>query len=213
MKEAQIMKIFIFGIVLHYILSGNVTVLDKETKYDNPIYRNFFSIPNTSMAISANGGEFNKLYLAFDDDQPDKGWISVGTQGADYKNLDTKIEYESLTNHLLFTFEKTSLIDRMIYRTTHIQLSCPILGYPKTLKVYYRLKNDEGHFDEDENDFVLADDIISEPTNKTVLFTFKKTIKCDQLKLEWNQTSYCDNYYKNPLHIAIVYQFSFIVLI
>ena len=196
MKEAQIMKIFIFGIVLHYILSGNVTVLDKESRYENPIYRNFFSIPNTSMVISANGGEFNKLYLAFDDDEPEKGWISVGSQGTEYQNLDTKIKYESLTNHLLFTFEKTSLINRMIYRTTHVPLNCPVLGYPKVLKVYCRMRNDEGEFEEDESDFVLADDIISEPTNKTVLFNFKKTFKCDQLKLEWNQTNYCDTYYK-----------------
>ena len=196
MKEAQIMKIFIFAITLHYILSGNVTIIEKDSRYANPIYRNFFSISNNSMSISANGGEFRKLYLAFDDDLPEEGWISVGTQGTEYTNIETKIEYKSLKNHLLFTFEKTSLINRMIYRTTPLLLSCPYLGYPKLLKVYYRVKNDEGKFEEDESDFVLADEILSEPTNKTVLFTFKNTIKCDQLKLEWNQTTYCDTYYK-----------------
>ena len=196
MKEDQIMKFFIFGILLHYILSGNVTLIENDSKYLNPIYRNFFSIPNTSMEMLANGGEFNALYLAFDDELPEKGWISVGSQGESYTNSKTKIKYDSLSNNLIFTFEKTSLINRMIYRTTALPLTCAILGYPKELKIYYRMRNDEGGFDEEENDFILADDIISEPTNKTVLFTFKETIKCDQIKLEWNQTTYCDNFYK-----------------
>ena len=197
MKEDKIMKLFIIGILLHFALSGNVTLIEKDSKYENALYRNFFTIPNTSMAISANGGEFNPLYLAFDDDLPEKGWISIGSQGEEYTNLNTKIKYESLSNNLIFTFEKTALINRMIYRTTQLFfLSCPILGYPKELKIYFRMRNDKGEFEEEENDFILADDIISEPTNKTVLFTFKETIKCDQIKLEWNQTSYCDSFYK-----------------
>ena len=200
MKETQIMKLFIFGIIFHYIFTGNVTLIEKNSKYENVIYRNFFSIPNTSMVMSANGGEFNPLYLAFDDEQPERGWISVGSQGEEYTNINTKIKYDSLSNNILFTFAKTSLVNRMIYRSVS-QLDRPIIGYPKTLKIYYRMRNDEGEFEE-EDDFILAESIISNATNKTVLFTFEKTIKCDQLKLEWNQTNYCDDFYKKRASAA-----------
>ena len=58
------------------------------------------------------------------------------------------------------------------------------------------MRNEDGEFNEDEDDFILADDIISDATNQTVLFTFENIIECDQLKLEWNQTNYCNTYYK-----------------
>ena len=196
------MKLFIFGIILQCIFSGKVKVIETNSKYENALYRNFFSIPNTSMIISANGGEYRALYLAFDDEQPGSGWISVGSQGEEYTNLNTKVKYDSLTNNLLFTFRKTSLINRMIYRSVSLPYGCPNLGYPRTLKVYYRMRNDEGEFEEEEDDFILAESIKSNATNKTVLFTFEKTIKCDQLRLEWNQTSYCDDFYRKRASAA-----------
>ena len=191
-------KIFIFSILFYYVISGYVTLVDEDSKYQNQLYRNFFSISNDSMTYEANGGEFglsNALYQAFSDESKDKGWISVGSQGKEYTNSKTKIKYDSLTNHIIITFDKTSLISKMIYRSMSIVHTCPIIGYPKRLKVYYRMRNEEGGFNQDENDFILADDITSNATNKTVLFNFDSTFKCDQIKLEWNQTSYCS---KNP---------------
>ena len=128
MKAAQIMKLFIFGIILQCIFSGKVKVIETNSNYENALYINFFSIPNTSMIISANGGEYRALHLAFDDEQPGSGWISVGSQGEEYTNLNTKVKYDSLTNNLLFTFGKTSLINRMIYRSVSIPYGCPNLG-------------------------------------------------------------------------------------
>ena len=194
MKANGLVKAFIFSILLHYIISGSVELIEEDSKYLNKIYRNFFTISNDSMTYETNGGEMNALYLAFGEEQT-KGWISAGSQGEEYTNSNTKIKYESLTNYIIITFDKTTLIDRMIYRAMFVQNSCPIVGYPKELKVYYRMRNKEGEFSE-EDDFILADDIVSTATNKTVLFTFEETIESDQIKLEWNQTSYCSNFYK-----------------
>ena len=137
----------------------------------------------------------NSIYFALDEENP-KGWISIGSQGESYTNPKTKISYDPLINHVIFTFNKTVLIDRMIYRTVQMINVCPILGYPKELKIFYRMRNEEGKFNSEENDFILADDIISEATNQTVLFIFENVIKCDQLKLEWIETQYCNNFYK-----------------
>ena len=58
-------------------------------------------------------------------------------------------------------------------------------GYPNELKVYYKLKKPDGTLSDDESDFILADDIISERTGNKVLFIFDQEIVCDQIKLEW----------------------------
>lgn len=201
MKANGIMKLFIFSILLYYMISGNVELIEEKSKYLNSIYRNFFTISNDSMTYKTNGGEMNALYLAFGEEQT-KGWISVGSQGEEYTNANTKVKYESLTNYIIITFDKTTLIDRMIYRAMFVQNTCNIVGYPKELKVYYRMRNKEGEFNEEEDDFILADDIISDATNKTVLFTFEEAIESDQIKLEWNQTSYCSNFYKKRASAA-----------
>ena len=172
MKANGLVKVFIFSILLHYIISGSVELIEEDSKYLNKIYRNFFTISNDSMTYETNGGEMNALYLAFGEEQTE-GWISAGSQGDEYTNSNTKIKYESLTNYIIITFDKTTLIDRMIYRAMFVQNSCPIVGYPKELKVYYRMRNKEGEFSE-EDDFILADDIVSTATNKTVLFRSTK---------------------------------------
>ena len=64
------------------------------------------------------------------------------------------------------------------------------------------MRNASGEFNQDENDFILADDITSNATNKTVLFNFDTPFKCDQIKLEWNQTSYCSNFYDRKASAA-----------
>ena len=201
MKLKHLINIIIISIIFNSVNSGNVTFIEKDSKYENQIYRNFFSISNDSMTYQANGGEMKPLYQAFDDENPD-GWVSVGSQGEKYTNINTKVTYDPLINYIIITFDKTSLIDRMIYRAMIIGLDCPMIGYPKELKIYYRMRNDSGQFNSDEDDFILAEDIISTATNRTVLFTFEKAIKCDQLKLEWNSTYNCKSFYNKRASAA-----------
>ena len=195
MKNYKMFKLLLLSFVQNYVLLGSVTIIEPDSKYNNPTYRKFFSISKDAMKLKPNGGEMKSIQIAIDDEKNESGWISVGSQGDEYTNPD-KVKYDSLTNHIIVTFDKTSLIDRMIYRAVYILNTCSMIGYPKELKVYYRMKNEKGEFSEDEDDFILADDIISEATNKTVLFTFSEAIECDQLKIEWNQTNYCNTYYK-----------------
>ena len=58
-------------------------------------------------------------------------------------------------------------------------------GYPTELKIYYKFKNLNGSFNEDDSEFLLFDDIISEKTENRVLFIFDQELTCDQIKLEW----------------------------
>ena len=196
MKNYEMLKIFILSIILHYALLGTVTILEPDSKYNNLLYRKFFSFSKDEMKLEPNGGQMRSIDLALDDEKKDSGWISVGSQGEEYTNQDTKVKYDSLSNNIIVTFAKTSLVEKMIYRAVVALKTCSQIGYPKKLKVYYRMRNEDGEFNEDEDDFILADDIISSATNQTVLFTFENIIECDQLKLEWNQTNYCNDYYK-----------------
>ena len=79
------------------------------------------------MIISANEREYRALHLAFDDEQPESGQTSVGSQGEEFTNFNTKVKYDLLTNNLLFTFEKTSLVNRMIFRIVSLPYGCPNL--------------------------------------------------------------------------------------
>ena len=201
MKNQKLIKFVIIAIIFNSAFSGKVSFIEKGSKYENQIYLNFFSISNDSMTYQANGGEMKPLYQAFDDNSPE-GWVSVGSQGEEYTNINTKITYNPLINNITITFEKTSLINRMIYRAMVIGNDCPYIGYPKEFKIYYRMRNELGDFNSDLDDFILAEDIISNSTNKRVLFSFEKTIKCDQIKLEWNSTSYCSSFYNKRASAA-----------
>ena len=61
------------------------------------------------------------------------------------------------------------------------------LGYPKVLKVYYKNRDSNGDLSINDDDFILIDNIISQPTGNKVLFSFDKDILCDQIKMERNK--------------------------
>ena len=60
-------------------------------------------------------------------------------------------------------------------------------GYPIKLSIYYKLKDLNDKLSEEEDDFLLFDEIISEKSGNLVLFTFQETLECDQIKIEWNE--------------------------
>ena len=74
----------------------------------------------------------------------------------------------------------------MIYQPQNIK-NINGYGYPNELKVYFKLRNPDGILSDDDSDFLLVDDIISERTENKVLFIFGQEITCDQIKLEWAQ--------------------------
>ena len=58
-------------------------------------------------------------------------------------------------------------------------------GYPTQLKIYIKVRNVDGTLIDNDSDFLLIEDIISEKTGNMVLFQFEEEITLDQMKLEW----------------------------
>jgi len=146
------------------------------------------------MTFDSNGREMynNQLTKAFDENY-DTYWRSEGKQGTKFINSETKKEYESLINNIIITFSKAVNINRMLYKAPYINGKEGI-GYPIKLSIYYKIKDINGKLTDDENEFLLVDEIISEQTGNLVLFTFGDIIECDQIKIEWNELNEEDGY-------------------
>ena len=188
MKYKNILSfILIFSFLNNSVNSGKVEELPSNSKYLNNEYVSYFQISPSKMTFFANGGERSKheLSKAFDNNY-DTQWFSEGQQGMEYTNPITGITYESLVNHIIITFNTTVNFDKMLYKTDNCQ-GCEGIGYPTELKIYTKLKSDSNKElnPYDDSDFTLIDDIISEATQNIVLFTFDKTLICDQIKIEW----------------------------
>ena len=183
-------NIFIFLLILliHQTKqTGTVEVLSDDSKYLNLEYYSLFQIPSSIMTLFSNGGERSgyELSKAFDNNW-NTHWRSEGEQGEEYVNPTTEVTYDSLVNHIIITFNSTVIIDKMLFKTDNCN-GCEGIGYPTDLKVYSKLKSnpDEELSPYDDSDFTLIDDIISDPTQSIVLFSFEQSITCDQIKIEW----------------------------
>ena len=165
--------LFYLCILLGNINSGGVEIIENDdlsSKFDNQDYLNFYKVPTSKMVISNNGGEsfVRKLKHAFDDD-PLTFWMSESDN--------------TIPNYIKITFSNTITINRMIYRSV-IYTSKRGYGYPSELKIYYKLRNPNNILNDNDDDFLLLDVIISEPILNLVIFEFPE-ITCDQIKFEW----------------------------
>ena len=173
------MKRNIFYIFLIFIFerikSGIVKEINKkflESKYSDYQYIHGYRIPNSIMSFKANTGlAGHTLSNAFDEDF-NTYWQSTTFQKGDFMN-DVQV-----------TFSKTVIIDRILYQAPTI-LDVIGKGYPIELKVYIKLRNYDGSLSNDDSDYLLVDDFISERTGNKVLFIFNEKISCDQIKLQW----------------------------
>ena len=172
-------NIFIFLLILliHQTKqTGTVEVLSDDSKYLNLEYYSLFQIPSSIMTLFSNGGERSgyELSKAFDNNW-NTHWRSEGEQGEEYVNPTTEVTYDSLVNHIIITFNSTVIIDKMLFKTDNCN-GCEGIGYPTDLKVYSKLKSnpDEELSPYDDSDFTLIDDIISDPTQSIVLFSFEQ---------------------------------------
>ena len=83
-------------------------------------------------------------------------------------------------------FFKDSIIDRILYQAPTL-LDVIGKGYPIELKVYIKLRNYDGSLSNEDSDYLLVEDFISERTGNKVLFIFNEKISCDQIKLQWSR--------------------------
>ena len=166
--------LFLIFIIYKPINAGIVKEIDDNLlEYNNIDYINAYKIPNSIMSFKSNGSSKPRQDLSFAfDDNFKTYWVSL------------KYQESSFLNNIVISFENTVFIDRMVYQAPSF-LQVKGDGYPNELKVYYKLKKPDGTLSDDESDFLLADDIISERTGNKVLFIFDQEIVCDQIKLEW----------------------------
>ena len=200
-----ILLIFI-AILNKIIITGHSEeIILSSSKYRNYKYINSYKIPFSLMSIYSNGGEKynNQLINAFDGDF-ETYWRSQGIQGSKYKNSQTQKEYDSLINNIIITFSKTVKINRILYKAPYVNLKEGI-GYPIKLSIYYKMKDAEGQLTNDEDDFLLFDEIISEQTGNLVLFTLEDFIECDQIKIEWNEMDNKNDGYAYASEIMLLF--------
>lgn len=177
-----------FFLLIKIIFSGSVEeIILPSSKYNDYRYINSYKIPNNLMSFYSSGGEkYNhNLINAFDGDF-NTYWGSVGKQGGKYINPTSSKQYDSLINSIIITFSKSVDINRMLYKAPYAN-SVNGAGYPIKLSIYCKRRDINGNLAEDDNDFLLVDQIVSEQTGNLVLFTFNKIEGCDQIKIEWNE--------------------------
>ena len=144
-----------------------------ESKYEDDYYINAYKIPQSLMTFTTNGQTIFNMYLVFAfDDNYETFW----------RTSSREINSDSI--NIKITFSKTITIDRLLYKAP-LYLGIEGYGYPTQLKIYIKLKNLDGIITDDDSDFLLIEDIISEKTGNLVLFQFEEEITCDQIKLEW----------------------------
>ena len=200
-----IVTLFIIILIKITIAGYSEEIILSSSKYKNFRYINCYKIPYSLMSIYSNGGENynNKLINAFDGDF-DTYWQSRGIQGSKYINYETQKEYESLINNIIITFSKTVKINRILYKSPYINSNSKN-GYPIKFSIYYKLKDINGQLTDDEEDFLMFDEIISEPTENLVLFTLEEYIECDQIKIEWNELYTENDGYAYASEIILLY--------
>ena len=144
-----------------------------ESKYKDDYYIKAYKIPQSLITFTTNGERIYKRILdyAFDDDY--ETFWSTNSREVNSEPINIKI-----------TFSTTITIDKLLYKAP---LSSGIegYGYPTQLKIYIKLKNIDGIITDDDSDFLLIEDIISEKTGNLAVFQFEEKITCDQIKLEW----------------------------
>ena len=183
-------SLFLFFLLINFSFSGDVQLVEEGSKYENEQYINFFEIPKDIMEYNTNSGELNRLALAFDNNF-NSYWISRGSFNQEYTDPKINIKYDSLVPNITITFYKKVLINRMIYKACTLSNCEDGLGYPKVLKIYYKNRDSEGNLSLNDEDFITAETIISQPTGNKVLFTFDKNILCDQIKIEFKDINLC----------------------
>ena len=153
-----------------------VTKLEEMTeidpKYEQDEYLELFQIPNSLISFtkkledkkkSKNNLRFLKFIPNF---------------------LYRGVEEE---NNILFNFQKSSFIDRLIYKKNDKEINeqCLRIGEINKLKFFFKQNLDSS--------FSLIQDFKVIKTNTKIIFLFTKKMNCIQLKIEFSEYSGCSN--------------------
>lgn len=158
-----IFMILLFLSIINISIEGSSQVIATNSKYENEEYLKLFKIPYSSIK-SLRGPLNQNLKNAFDED-PKTFWISTAQSGTSLISV-------------TIVFKKQTYVNGFIYQS--YSEGTLGIGFPKEMKIYYCEKDNASV----NPTFILLDDITTTSTNKRVLFSFSKKVKCYQLKLE-----------------------------
>ena len=161
-----IISILLFLSIINISIEGSSQVIATNSKYENEEYLKLFKVPYSSIK-SLRGPLNQNLKNAFDDD-PKTFWASTAQSGTTLISVTIAFKQQTYVNGFIYQSYSEGTLG---------------IGFPKEMKIYYYEKDNTNI----NPSFILLDDITTTSTNKRVLFSFSKKVKCYQLKLEWTQ--------------------------
>ena len=166
--------LFVFLLILSIDFCTTKLEVIKEiySKYEKDEYLELFQIPNSLISSTKKLEDKNKSkkslrFLKF------------------IPNFLLRREEEE--NNILFNFQKSSFIDRLIYKKNDMEINeqCLRIGKINKLKFFFK-QNLDSSFSSAQNYKVIK-------TDTKIIFIFPKKLECIQLKIVFNESSSCSN--------------------
>ena len=170
MKKALFVFLLILSIDFYAAKLEVMTEIDS--KYEKDEYLELFQIPNSLISSSKeledkNQSKKSLRFLKF------------------IPNFLSRREEEE--RNILFIFQKSSFIDRLIYKKNDKEISeqCLRIGKINKLKFFFKQSLD--------SNFSSVQDFKIVKTETKIIFIFPKKLECIQLKIVINESSSCSN--------------------
>ena len=171
MKKSLFLFLLILSIDFYATKLKEMTNINS--KYEQDEYLELFKIPNSIISSTQKLRDKTKLKKRLD--------------LLKYVPFFTPIEEEVEENYLLFNFQKSSFIDKIVYYKNDMEINekCLRLGEVNNLKFFFKQKLDSS--------FSSLQDFKVVKTNNLTTFEFFTKFECVQLKIEFNDLFNCSN--------------------
>jgi len=166
--------LFVFLLILSidFYATKLEVMTEIDSKYEKDEYLELFQIPNSLISSPKKLEDKNKS----------KKSLRFLKFIPNFLSKNKKVE-----NNILFSFNKSSFIDRLIYKKNDIEISeqCLRIGEINKLKFFFKQNLDSS--------FSSVEDFKVVKTEKKIIFIFPKKLECSQLKIEISESSTCPN--------------------
>ena len=168
----KVLLIFLIFLSIEFCVTKLEEMTEIDPKYEQDEYLELFQIPNSLISFS------KKL----EDTKKSKNSLRFLKFIPNF--LYQRGEEE---NNILFNFQKSSFIDRLIYKKNDMEINkqCLKIGEINKLKFFFKQNLDSS--------FSLIQDFKVIKTSTKIIFLFPKKINCIQLKIEFSEYSDCSN--------------------
>ena len=170
MKKSLFVFILILSIDFYATKFEEMTEINS--KYEKDEYLELFQIPNSLISSTKtlevkNESQKHLCFLKF------------------FPNFLAKREEEE--TNILFNFQKSIFIDRLIYKINDMEINeqCLRIGEINKLKFFFKQNLDSS--------FSSVQDFKAVKADTKIIFIFPKKLECIKLKIEFSESSSCSN--------------------